>query len=140
MQIAVGNVDQTISFLYNADDGKLEHKLDRPRHRRDGRRLQPERPAPRLARGRQPRACLGLAKPGTPLVLSGHTGPLLGPPSATITSTLSRRGADQTVRLWKLEGSAFKERRFPCGHKDWVANVAFSKDGYFVAPRVLTSW
>ena len=41
--------------------------------------------------------------------------------------------ADQTVKLWKIEGNAAKEVQTFRGHKDWVTGIAFSKDGFHVA-------
>jgi WD40 repeat protein len=69
----------------------------------------------------------------TPITISGHTGPLSAVAFRRDGQYLASAGADQSVRLWRLDPGGVKEAQNFKGHRDWVTALAFSKDGHFVA-------
>ncbi|QTA37517.1 hypothetical protein JYK00_07220 [Thermosipho ferrireducens] len=42
-------------------------------------------------------------------------------------------GADNKVKLWRIEGNKFKLEKTMAGHDDWVRSVIFVKDKYIVS-------
>lgn len=130
-QVAVANVDQTIK-LYDAA-GKLEHGWSAHAIAVTGVAYSPNGSLLASCGADNLVRVWSLAKPGdTPLVLSGHTGPLSAVAFRNDNQHLVSCGADTTVKLWKLEGASFKEAQTFRGHREWVSSVSFSKDGYFV--------
>jgi WD40 repeat protein len=74
-----------------------------------------------------------VATPGqSPIVLTGHTGPLSSVAFRKDSQHLVSSGADLSVKLWKLEPESGKEVQTYRGHRDWVTSAAFSQDGYYV--------
>jgi WD40 repeat protein len=64
--------------------------------------------------------------------LPGHTGPVSSVAFRSDNVHLVSCGADQLIKLWKIEGNAGKEVQTFRGHRDWVTSVAFSRDGFHV--------
>ncbi|MBI1832471.1 MAG: WD40 repeat domain-containing protein, partial [Planctomycetes bacterium] len=74
-----------------------------------------------------------LAPPGAGAIrLTGHTGPVSSVAFRMDNIHLVSAGADQLVKLWKIEGNAGREVQTFRGHKDWVTATTFSKDGFHV--------
>ncbi len=67
---------------------------------------------------------------GTPITLSGHSGPVSSVALHPSGRYLASAGGDHVVKLWKLDRDGGKEIQNFRGHTDWVTSVAFSRDGF----------